>query len=1147
MKKPMNRRGLCQPLLKFDLKMKLTTLLLMTTLFGLYANDSYAQKTKVTLNVKDATVRNVIDNIESSTDFRFIYKTKDVDLEHKISLRMSKEPIKKVLESLFGNTNTTYKIRGTHIILRKGPKKDPLPEANLKDVPIDREQDFTVTGTITDGNGMPLSGANIVEKGTVNGVTADFDGNFSLTIEDGNAILVVSYIGFATKEIVVNGNSSINISMKEDAASLEEVVIVGYGTQNKRAVTSAIATVSAEDLGENSSDSFTRSLSGKVAGVQVQQINGAPGGALKVRVRGTGSLTAGNDPLYVIDGFPVENSEIGNSDQGFNPLSSLNPDDIESIQVLKDAAASAIYGSRGANGVVIISTKRGKTGEPQFNFSTSVSTQSVHNKVDLLTGDQFLDFLRESWTNAAATTQPDVPMLSLLDNEDQYRGVNTDWQDEIFRTGIVKNYQLSASGGSDKFKYFISGGFLDEEGIVIESDFKRYSLRANLDAQLTDRLKLGVSLTPSYTVNNEVNAEGHWAGNGIILSALIAFPFLPPDASTEEFVNNQPDLLCCGTPNPSLIARDRDIKSTNLRLLANSYLEYEIIKSLKAKTSIGFDYSDFERNDFNPARTRRNNNNTDASSRKLGQLGWLSENTLNYHKFFGKSNLDVLAGFTYQEYRDQNNLIVASGLQNEAVRTITNAAFDRVTRAESVVNEWSLVSFLGRLNYSFDSKYLLSAAIRRDGSSRFGENNKYATFPSVSAGWVLSEENFLGKVENLSLLKLRASYGKTGNNRIGNYASLGLLQGGQNYVLGAGNGSNIGGLAPSSVANPDLTWETTTQYNLGAEIGILNNRIALTTDYFNSETEDLLLNVPIPASSGFTSALQNLGRIENKGWEFLLSTKNFTSDFKWNTDFNITFTKNKILELGPEGDAIRSGSGRGNLFLNEIGGELGAFNVFKQIGIFQTQDEVDNSATFPRPTFPGDVKYQDTNGDGMISDDDRVVVGSNRPDYIWGITNQFLYKNWDLSVVINGAHGGLVHSVQGAFTLGLQGFMNQYASTLGRWKSESEPGDGMTPRATFDTTGNNSLAETSRFVEDGSFTRIQNITIGYNFPSDVAQKLSLSSLRFFLSGNNLATFTDFQGYNPEASFAGGSALSAGADYGTYPLATRFTLGLKVGF
>ncbi|MCF7567188.1 TonB-dependent receptor [Sabulilitoribacter arenilitoris] len=1121
--------------------MKLFIFLFYATVFAFTPSELVSQNVKVKIDKNETlTVDEVFKIIMDQTDYVFFYEEgmfKDFPL---VDVKKGTVRVNKLLINSLSKENLEIEVTKNNGII-------------IKDIPTEDIIQSTISGTISDESGVPLAGASIIEKGTTNGVTSDFNGNFVIESIGQDVILVVSFIGYTTKEVQVTELTNLNIVLEESATGLDQIIVVGYGSQNKRSVTSAIATLNSEDLGENTNDSFTRALSGKVTGVQVQQTTGAPGGALKVRVRGTGSLNASNDPLYVIDGIPVENSNFGNganddrNNIGFNPLSTLNPFDIESVQVLKDAAASAIYGSRGANGVVIITTKRGKSGKPQFSLTTSMATQSVHNKVDLLSGDQFLDFLRESWTNAAATTKPGLPMLGFLSDESQYRGVNTDWQDVIFRSAIVQNYQLSVSGGTDKFQYFVSGGFLDEEGIIIESGFKRYSLRANLDAQLTDKLKFGVSITPSFTSTDEVKAEGHWASGGVILSSLIALPFLPPNASTEDFVNSQPDYVCCGTPNPGVIARERETNSTATRLLSNAFLEYEIVNGLKAKTSLGFDYIDFERNDFQPAITRRNNNNTSATNEKTGQRSWLLENTLDYNQSFGKHNINLLGGFTYQEFRSQNIFLGADGLQNPSLRTITSGDFDKLNQAASNISEWSLVSLLGRLNYSFDNKYLLSAAIRRDGSSRFGGNNKYASFPSLSLGWLVSEENFLKDSEKINLLKLRASYGETGNNRIGNYGSVGLLGGGANYVLGSGNGTNIGGLALNSIANPDLTWETTKQYGVGLELGLFNNRIGLTVDYFKSRTEDLLLQVPIPATTGLTSSLQNLGKIENKGWEFLLSTKNFANDFVWETDFNITFTKNKILELGPEGDPIRFGSGRGNVFLNEIGGELGAFNVYKPIGIFQTPEEVNNSATFPRPTFPGDVKYQDTDGDGVITDADRVVVGSNRPDFVWGITNTFRYKNWDLSVLINGTQGNLIHNVQGAFTLGLQGYMNQYASTLGRWRSASQPGDGRTPRATFDTTGNNSIAETGWWIEDGSFIRIQNVSLGYNFSPSVTEKLGLSSFRLFLSGNNLATFTDYQGYNPEVSYAGGSPLSAGADYGTYPLATRITLGLKVGF
>ncbi len=1139
--------------LKYDLKMKLTFTILLVSFLHLQATTTtYAQNTKLTLQMEGAKIAQIIEAIESKSEFRFLFDRDIIDLERTVNIDVRAKKIGHILRVMFKGSDLEYNVENRQIVLNKSKLIKTIKNTNIDDEAA--QQEFQVTGTVTDQNGGPLPGANVVVAGTTTGVQTDFDGNFEITVPNGG-VLEISYVGFALQRFTITEDQNLQVRLQEDSAALDEVVVVGYGTQNKRAVTSAISSISGEELGETSNDSFNRALTGKIAGVQIQQTTGAPGGNIVVRVRGTGSLSAGNDPLYVIDGFPVEQSNIGpdNSssfnntrDQGINPLASLNPDDIESIQVLKDASAAAIYGSRGANGVVIITTKRGRSGEAQFNFTASLGTQSAINRIDVLNGDQFLDFLIEAYENADATTSPGILFPQFLDNEAQFRGINTDWQDQIFRAAAVQNYQLSASGGSEKFQYFISGSYMNEEGVILSSGFERFSLRTNFDAQLTDRLKLGVSFTPSFTINDEVNAEGHWANNAVVNQALVTFPFLRPDQNSEDFINSDPNNTCCGVPNPRTTAELFDAESTQLRLLSNTYLEYDILTGLKAKTSFGFDFLDFERNEFNPAEIQRNDNNNRANTSKFSQRSWLTENTLNYTKAFGKHNFNVLGGFTFQKFRQQENFIGAVGLANTIVRTITD--FNAVTEARSVVEEWSLVSLLGRVNYNFDNKYFLSAAVRRDGSSRFGTNNQFATFPSISAGWAISEEGFLKDNEKLSFLKLRASYGTTGNNTIGNYSSIALLDD-SNYVLGPGNGEGVTGLQPNTIGNEDLTWETTTQYDIGLEVGLFSNRLSLVADYYSSDTEDLLLNVPIPNSTGFSSALQNLGRVRNTGWEFQLSSRNFSGDFTWDTDFNITFAENEILELGPEGDPILAGSGAGNIFLNEIGGELGAFFVYEQIGIFQTQEEIDNSATWDtsRGTFPGDVKYRDQNGDGVIDGDDRVVIGSNNPDFIWGITNTFSYKNFDLSIVVNGVEGNLIHNISRRFYNNLEGNQNQYSNVLNRWRSPEQPGDGMTPRANRLTSGNNNISETSRWVEDGSFVRIQNVALGYNFPRDVAERLKLNSLRLFASVNNLAYFTDYAGYNPEASLSGGGALNRGADYGSYPLARRLTMGLKVGF
>ncbi|SFW59194.1 TonB-linked outer membrane protein, SusC/RagA family [Sinomicrobium oceani] len=1113
--------------------MRTLILLLCCSVFGFTPGKSLSQHKFIHIqNDQVVAIDVVFDMLKDQTDLTFIYPEDFFKNVPEVHLKKGKIRVHKLLEDLFLNSGFELRFKGNKIIITAGN----IPGA---------QQNHPVSGTVLDTGGIPLAGANILEKGTTNGTQADFDGNFSLDVSGKNAILVVSYIGFTSREINVNDRSVITITLSESVASLDEVLVVGYGTQTKRKVTNAISSITAEELGETSNDAFSRALTGKMPGVQVQQTTGAPGGNIVVRVRGGGSLSASNDPLYVIDGFPVEQTNIGGSDQGFNPLSSINPNDIESIQVLKDASASAIYGSRGANGVVIITTKRGKSGKNSLDFSVTTGVQSVINKMDLLNGDQLLDLVREAYVNADTSTSPGIPFPRFLDNESQYRGINTDWQDQIFRNAIVQDYQLSASGGSEDFKYFVSGAYHDEDGVVLSSGFKRFTLRTNFDVNITDRLRLGTSITPSYSIMDEVNAEGHWADNAVINEAVIYYPFLKPDESAEEFVNNDPNFTCCGTPNPVLTAKEYDAESSQLRLLANTYLEVDLADGLKAKTSFGVDFFDFERNEFNPAIIKRNNDDNSANSRKLSQRNWLTENTLTYAKSFGKHSFDVLGGFTYQEEREQNNYIAANGILGDAIRTIND--FNTVTEASSFVQKWSLVSLLGRMNYAYNDRYFVSAAIRRDGSSRFGANRKYATFPSVSLGWLISEENFLADSQTLNMLKLRASYGQTGNNRIGNYSSFGLVSS-SNYVLGAGNGVGVTGLNLSTINNPNLTWETTEQYDIGAEIGLFQNRIFVVADYFNSETSALLLNVPIPRITGFGSALQNLGRVKNTGWEFGVNTRNFVDTFTWSTDFNISFSDNKVLELGPEGDPIRSGSGAGSIYITEVGGQIASFSVYEQIGIFQTREEIENSATWAtgNGTYPGDVKYKDQNGDGVINSDDRVVIGSNNPDFVWGLTNSFSYKNFDLRVVINGVSGNLVHNVARRFYNNLEGNQNQTVEALNRWKSPSEPGDGTTPRANRSTSGNNNVAESSRWVEDGSFTRIQNVTLGYTFPGSFTQKIHISSLRIFADIANLAYFTKYTGYNPEVSLSGGNPLNMGSDYGTYPLSRRVSIGVKIG-
>ena len=790
------------------------------------------------------------------------------------------------------------------------------------------------------------------------------------------------------------------------------------------------------------------------------------------------------------------------------------------------------------------STKKGQSGKANFTFNTSFGVQNVLSKLDLLNGDQYLDFVREAYTNAIATNNPDLVVPAFVDDP-ALRGVNTDWQDQIFRTAIVRNYQLSASGGTENMNYFVSGGYLNEEGIISSSGFERISFRANFNVDITDKLKWGLNFTPSYTINDEVNAEGHWASNGIINVSLISFPFLRPGQNNQDFVNNTPDYDCCDVIDPIRGTEEYDASSTTFRNLLNTFMEYEILNGLKLKSSIGFDILEFERNVFDPAVIRRRSNDNVALSTKFSNRNVLNENTINYTFNLGEHSLKALAGFTYQRFRQQENTVGASGLTNTIVRTIND--FTKVNQAFSEIEEFSLVSYLARINYNYKDRYFLTGTFRRDGSSRFGNDVRFANFPSASASWLVSDEGFFENNEKINLVKIRASYGEVGNNNIGNYASKGLLEP-NTYVLGSGNGVSVAGSSASNIANPNLTWETTLQTNVGLDLGMWENRFTLTADYYNSKTEALLLEVPIPTVTGFGSALQNLGRIKNNGVELSVGARNYGEKFQWDANFNITFNNNEILELGPEGDPIRAGSGAGTLFLNEIGGELGAFNVYRQIGIFQSEEEIANSPVWEGvPTFPGDVKYKDVDGDGQITTEDREVIGSGNPDFTWGFTTNLAYANWDLNIVLNGVSGNLISNIAQRFVTNLEGNQNQRAIVLGRWVSPEQPGNGLIPRANRTTSGNNNLSETDRWIEDGSFTRIQNVTLGYNVPAKHAQKLGLSRFRFTLIGSNLAYFTRYSGYNPEVSFAGSNVLNGGADYGTYPLARRFTFGIQVGF
>ena len=1032
-----------------------------------------------------------------------------------------------------------------------------------------------LTGTVTDAaNGDVLAGATVQVKGTTVGATSDAQGQYRLTVPGGGTVLVFSFIGYQPSEVTIGNRSVVDGKLTASDNALSEVVVVGYGVQNRRDVTTAIGSVRARDLANQPVTSFDQAIAAKIAGVQVLQTSGAPGAALSVRVRGVGSISAGNDPLYVIDGIPLSRDTKfatgGTStqfpDNPINVLSTINTDDIESIEVLKDASAAAIYGSRGSNGVVLLTTKRGKEGKTTINYDTYVGSQQVTKKLDLLNAYEYATLnaegrnnayldrnptgsvndptsVREKGVGAPSTVIPPeiVPYLN-----GQQGLTNTDWQDAIFRTAPIQNHTLSISGGKDNIKFYVSGNYMDQRGVVINSGFKRYSARANVDIK-SGRLTVGANLNPTYAKHDLIKSEGPYLGEGVIGLA-VQIPPIWPVYNADGSYNFQGNGWGYGTTsllNPVALANEISDKLSQIRLLGNVYAQYEITRGLSYRLNLGSDVNSFQRDYFRPSvleiRDSKGPSVPTGFSRAQQYVNWLVENTINYNRSFGLHTVSGLAGFTAQKDRRTGNELTATNFPNDLVQTL-NAG--QVTAGSSDVQEWSLLSYLGRVQYDYDGKYLLSAAIRADGSSRFGTNNRYGYFPSVSAGWNVAQESFLKGNAWLSDLKIRGSYGLTGNFQIPNYGSVSLLSY-QNYVLGPE--SIVSGLAPGNSANPNLRWEKTAMLDLGFDASFLRNRLTLTVDYYNANTSDLLLNVPVPRASGFSTELQNIGRVNNQGFELSLGTRQTFGRVGWTASANVATNRNRVRALGPSGDPIIvSGGVAGAQFITQIGHPIGEYYTMVYDGVFKNQAEVDaypHTAT----TKPGDFRFIDSNKDGKIDfSSDRTITGSYFPKYTFGFTSNLTFSGFDLGVTVQGSQGNKILNLIRRYIYNGEGNGNQFRGALNRWQSAADPGDGLHNRANRLQTGSNGEISTWH-LEDGSFVRIRTLTLGYSIPTALLTKLRLTRARLYVTAQNPFTFTKYTGFNPEVSSRPDSALSPGEDYGTYPLPRTTSVGLNLSF
>lgn len=994
-------------------------------------------------------------------------------------------------------------------------------------------QGISVSGVIKDEKGELLPGVVIRVKGTSNGTTSGAGGKYNINTGIDNATLIFSFIGYNTQEIAVAGRTTIDLTLTSSEKSLEQVVVVGYGSIRKSDITGSISSVTSKEIKAVPAASLSQALEGRAAGVKVSQSSNAPGGGMTIRIRGGNSIQGGNEPLYVVDGYPLYN-ESGPS---------INPNDIESMEILKDASATAIYGSRGANGVIIIQTKRGRAGRNNIQFENYYGVQTVRKKLDMLNATQLATLVNEGVANVNKDNPTAPPRaLPFTDAQIAALGVGTDWQDEIFQDAPMQNYQLTFSGGSEKTQYAVSGNYFDQEGIVINSGYGRGSVRMNLDQEINSRFKLSTSLTVSRSKGKSVNTDGDGgAGAGVVYGALNFSPTVPvkqPDGTYT--INNRTGGILIS--NPVAMANETRNVTTITRLLGNISGEYKIIDGLVFKTLLGANVT-YNKNNFYLPRTIYSglaaNGSASIYSSSYGE--WLNENTLNYNKTFNRIHkLNVLAGYTFQTANFEDVRANAQNFSNDILIYNNLGTAQQTNTGASNKNDWSLRSYIGRINYNLSDKYLLTLTGRIDGSSRFGEGNKSAFFPSGSLAWRVSNESFMKNIKALSDLKIRASYGLTGNQEIGQYQSLGGLQT-QNYNFG--NVLTVG-YAPNRIGNPKLKWETTTQMDIGLDFGLFNNRIQITADWYQKKTKDLLYNVSLPITSGYFTSLQNIGKVKNTGTELAINTVNLTGAFQWNTSFNISYNKNEILDLGAVTGDIPSGGASGHLQLGNsgilrVGQPIGVFYGLVTDGIFQNAEEIAKSAQ--KNAKPGERRFKDITPDGVINSSDRVILGHAQPDYTFGFTNNFSFKGFDLSVFFQGVEGNSIFNLNRFEGESQTGVSNQLATVLDRW-TPTNPSNTI-PRA---SANGQPYQVTSRQIEDGSYIRLRNIQLAYNFSPALLKRAGLTSVKIYVSGQNLLTFTDYSGYDPEVSRFGQDNLSQGTDYGSYPAAKIFLVGLNIG-
>lgn len=1067
----------------------------------------------VSLELSDAELETVFKNLESQTNFVFIYDTKVLENKNKLSLHYREEPLSNVLKNVSSNLKLNFKQINGNIFV----KEDKHSEQEK----AKQQKSKAISGQVKDEDGNAIPGVSVIVKGTYKGTVTNIDGNYNIKVTGEDQLLIFSFLGMSAQEVLINGRERIDVVLEKETTWLNEIVAVGYGVQKKSDLTGSIVSLKSNEILKSSVGRVDQAIQGKISGVYINNSKATPGASPVIRIRGGNSINGNNSPLVVVDGIIDADMSI------------LSPNDISSMEVLKDASATAIYGSRGANGVLIITTKKGQVGKTRFSLDSYYSISEINKTLDLLNAEETKK-LYEGFPD-------DIKSRLGVSDIDFSTAADTDWQDEIFRSAITKNYHLSVSGGSDKIIYFVSGSVLNQDGIIEGSGYKRQTLRCKLEQEVSKKLTFGINLNIAHSIQDQLRMDtsGGSSGGSVTQAAHRMSPLVPVYDANGDYSGP----LVSGTQlnNPVALVKERIRETDFFATKAKIDFTYDIIPELKLMSSYSFRQHYSQLNSWSSGVLLESKGQGAASVENQKTKDWLSETTLTYNKIFDeKHKLTTMIGFTASEFSNFGSSASGKNFPTESLTyyslELSDVAYQRVT---SSYLDNSMASFLGRINYVFDNRYLFTANFRADGASKFTENNKWGYFPSAAIGWRLSEESFLKDSDLISNLKFRASLGNTGSQAISEYQSI------ANYTVVAvslSDGDHIGVL-PDRINNPDLKWETTSQTDLGIDLGFLDNKISIVVDYYLKKTKNLHYEKQLPNYTGYTVQLQNIGEIENKGFELAIKTKNLRGDFKWTTDINFSTNKNKVISLGDDefftvdgsGGAMPSGFSETGIV--EVGKQLGQFYGYEFDGIYQSEDEVKNLPA--SGAVPGAVKYKDTDGNHEITPNDRVVIGDANPDFTWGISNDFSYKGFDLNVLFTGIHGNDILNLNRVSLEQTSNANNALKKVLNYWHGKGTSNE-------IQAAGMSVGQMSSRFVEDGSFVRLKNISLGYTFPKSLTKKLKIENVRVYLSAQNLVTITDYTGYDPEINSRSGNVL-LGYDFGGYPTAKTFSAGIALNF